>query len=168
VRLVWPVPSLALSGLRYPIRPRPYEERQAERVYYQLELHWCDDFVYHTSELIDPFAESPACECGEALEYDAIAEHDDPPFFDAAIRRTCPRCGSPFRPDALACTIRNAFTSDEREVRGGAAYRFALLVDCGKWIPDAPDGWTRLEEDLVNLCSTTLDQALEEISDGSF
>jgi hypothetical protein len=39
---------------------------------------------------------------------------------------------------ALPLTIRDGFTGVESKATGGVVYRFAVVVDCGKYWPDAP------------------------------
>jgi hypothetical protein len=74
-RIVWTVDSSNESGLTYPLTPFP----NWGDAYYELQLHVATDFVYHTSELIEPFNAhlwmTLASEC-------------------AAARRTC-QSGSP-------------------------------------------------------------------------
>ena len=97
-KLVWPVESSNDSGLEYPLSPFP----EWGDAYYELRLHVARDFVHHVSEGIDPFDEVD-CECGQPLEFDddTARKAANPVYYDGRIRRICPACGRPFRPQHL-------------------------------------------------------------------
>ncbi len=81
--LVWPVESLARTGLRYPLEPMPFDAPgDAEDCYYEIQLHFGRDFIYHLSGDIDPFEPEPGCSRGHSLECEADAEED--PFLRSA------------------------------------------------------------------------------------
>jgi hypothetical protein len=144
--------------IRYPLLPNPAEGSN----YYDLQLHLSDDFVYHTSELILPFAENVQCLCGNTLEYSFNPYQD--PFYDARrIQRVCPQCTRLFSPQGLTTVVHNAWTEEISQVQGGATYRFAIVILCGKDIPFTQDG--RIQKPLLDLCQTLCQQEFREISD---
>jgi hypothetical protein len=161
-RMVWPVESSNESGLKYPLSPFP----EWGDAYYELRLHMGEDFVYHTSESIDPFDEV-ACACGVPLElpHDLGQSAPFPPvFFDQRIRRTCPSCGRAFRPQELVATVRDVWTGESLERPGGATYLFAVVIDCGKGF--AREAWPiRASEEFMALVEKTLGQSFYEIGD---
>jgi hypothetical protein len=66
--VVWPVESLSASGLRYPLEPLPFDDpAEAANCYYEVQFHFSRDFIYRTSEIIDPFKPEPTCRCGDSL-----------------------------------------------------------------------------------------------------
>jgi hypothetical protein len=67
--VVWPVESLGKSGLRYPLEPIPADDRTgAAECYYEIQLHFGRDFIYHSSEVVETFDDPPECSCGSPLE----------------------------------------------------------------------------------------------------
>lgn len=136
-KLIWPVESSKESGLEYPLTPFP----EWGDAYYELEIHSATDFVYHTSEVIDPFREV-ACECGWHLEFEMPFRRwpDGPPvFFEPRIYRLCPACGRAFLPQRLTARVRDGYTGEASQRAGGATYLFAVVIDCGKGF--AREGW---------------------------
>lgn len=129
--LSWPVESLAAAGLRYPLTPLPCADDAGEAdCYYELQLHLSKDYVYHYSEVVDPFEEHPpVCACGKSLEH---PEYKQNPFGDARLSANCPACGEPFDPTGLPCTARDIWTGEEHTIPGGVTYQFAVVIDCGK------------------------------------
>ncbi|WP_435016405.1 hypothetical protein TA3x_003971 [Tundrisphaera sp. TA3] len=137
-RLVWPVESSNESGLEYPLTPFP----EWGDAYYDLELRMAGDYVYHCSGLIDPF-DDVACRCGLGLDY---SEDDTDAaldrllvFHETRIRRLCPGCGTQFRPQDRTARVRDGRSGEVVDRPGGATYRFAIVVDCGKGF--AREGW---------------------------
>jgi hypothetical protein len=182
-QLVWSVESSHESGLKYPLVPFP----EWGDAYYDLELHVGGDFVYHTSELIDPFDEV-ACACGRDLRYSewdvpAGAEYlesspfsghyssaptGEPPglplYNDDRIYRLCPACGRRFRPQQFTARIRDGYTGVASQRAGGATYLFAVVIDCGKGF--ARKGWPiRATEEFVATVTHALGQDFYEIGD---
>jgi len=130
--VVWPVESFGTSGLRYPLKPLPYDDPvNAGGCYYDVQLHFGRDFIYHMSEVIDPFDPLPTCPCGQILE--CKPESNDDPFYSARLAARCPRCRTAFDPTQLVATGRDGWTGDAMRVHGGATYRFAVVIDCGKF-----------------------------------
>ena len=162
LRLTWDVERLGGSGLIYPMAELPDEDGAGpEEAYYALEIHLADDFVYETSETIDPFWDV-AC-CGEALD-DGQAEGQAglPPLFGPSIRRTCPRCGRAFRPQDHVAIVRDGRTGKTAERPGGATYRFAVSVDCGKCFPRSGAA-VAMNRDLVAIVERTLGRSFYEV-----
>jgi hypothetical protein len=129
-RIVWTVDSINELELKYPLNPFP----EWGDAYYELQLHVAKEFVYHTSESIDPF-DRVHCECGRSLEpgYDFSPWFDGPPVFrDRRIPRNCLSCGRPFRPQELVAQVRDLRTGVPIDRPGGATYLFAVVIDCGK------------------------------------
>lgn len=132
LRLVWPVSSEAPLPLQYPLSITP-----AGKVRYALEVHRADEYVYPTADAIGPVP--TICRCGEdqAFEWD---DEELVPTFGASsgIFAECEECSRTFEPSKGNAVITNPFDGSTAEVPGGAAYRFALKVDCGtSFAPDA-------------------------------
>jgi hypothetical protein len=159
--LCWPVQNLAKSALHYPLSENPWDPCET---YYDIELHFSPDYVYHVSENIDPFAKSPVCEqCGQELEYwpqDGIGAGGI--FYSSRLHVRCPRCAAPFDVAKLPAVVRDGRTGHEDIVKGGACYRFAIVVDFGKCIPADK---VKIAPALKRLCETTLDCGFNEIGD---
>jgi hypothetical protein len=145
--LDWDIEELRKSGLRYPLDRLP---ELGEEAYYELQVHVASDYVYHTSELIHPF-DNESCVCGTSLEYDTGILSGSV-FFTPRLHDSCPSCGSSFDPSRLPAVVQDGWTAGERIVPGGACYRFALVVDCGKSIPS--NGIISLHPELLALCET--------------
>lgn len=132
LRLVWPVDFDGPPPGEYPLSKRP-----EGNVTYALELHRCLEYVYPASEHIGLVPS--ICRCGEdlAFEWD---EEDLVPAFGASIGifAECEKCSRTFEPAKGSALITNPFDGSSKKVPGGAAYRFALKVDCGEcFLPDA-------------------------------
>jgi hypothetical protein len=125
----WPNSDLNRSGLKYPLTIVP----GPDGVYYDIETHFAADPVYHTSEIIDPFDEI-LCRCG------AIVKEFEPPngdpFYSSRLPNHCPACHTPINYALLPMTIRDGWTGEESKAVGGVTYRFAVVVDCGKYWPE--------------------------------
>jgi hypothetical protein len=162
-KLVWPVESLEGSGLKYPLSLVP----ELFDAYYDLELHLAGDFVYHNSEVIEPFDEV-VCGCGQPLEYYETNKDDDLDrplvYHDDRIYRLCPSCGKPFRPQALMARVRDGWTGESVHRPGGATYLFAVVIDCGKGF--AREGWPiRASEEFIETVTMALGQWFYEVGD---
>jgi len=129
VLVKWPNWDLNLSGLKYPLTLLP----ETGSVYYDIEIHLGGLTIYHTSEIIEPF-ERLRCGCGAAIQN--IGPSDCSPFYDAELPNQCPSCGHPMNYACLPLTIRDGFTGTKSKSLGGAAYRFAVVIDCGKCWPE--------------------------------
>lgn len=125
LRLVWPIDAEP-SVVKYPLTRRP--EGKAP---YRFELHRAHDYVYPSCEAIDPIP--TVCVCGDDLGFHWDAD-DVVPAFGAAsgIFAECEACSRTFDPTKGSAVLTNPFDGAKTEARGGAAYRFALKIDCGK------------------------------------
>jgi hypothetical protein len=163
-RIVCSVSNASSSGLEYPLAPTP-ESRDA---YYEVEIHMGRDYIYHVSEIIAPF-DSVACRCGQGLQYLQYDEDDEsieaaPAFRDFRIQRTCPSCGTPFRPQDKVARMKDGWTGETTERPGGATYLFAVVVDCGKGF--ARDGGPiRATDEFHKTVARALGQELYEVAE---
>jgi hypothetical protein len=124
LRLVWRVESSA--QLKYPLTRRP-----DGTVSYALELHRAHDYVYPSCETIEPIP--TMCVCGEDLGFHWDDEEVVPAFgASSGIFAECEACSRTFDPAKGGAILTNPFDRTKTQARGGAAYRFALKVDCGK------------------------------------
>jgi hypothetical protein len=132
LRLVWPVEADEPSPLKYPLSRRP-----GGPVSYALEMHRAPEYVYPVSESI---ASVPTvCACGEDLAFQWDEDEVVPPFgASTGIFAECEACSRTFDPAKGVARITNPFDGTEAQIRGGAAYRFALKVDCGKCFVEDP------------------------------
>ena len=128
--------------------------------YYGIQLHLSSsDFIHHSSEVIEPI--DATCNCGEKLEYDL----EDEVFYSARIRERCYRCGQIFDPATMDVTVRDGWNGSKSIVRGGAIYRFAVVIDCGKCIPPRKSRLIRANPNLLSLCEHQLGTAFYEVGD---
>lgn len=127
----WPVTNTLDCGLKNPLGLVD----KVEGTYFDLELHFADDFVSDCNEMIDPM--DALCDsCGRDLEYWPDASPDI--FGAGRVHRVCPSCSTPFRPQDRVAVFRDGMTGEEGALKGGATYRFAIVADCGKcWRTDA-------------------------------
>ena len=130
LRLVWPVTASDPLPLKYPLSLKPDGE-----ITYSLEVHRAQEYVVPISETIGPLPTE--CRCGEDLSFEWDDEELVPAFgASTGIFAECEECSRTFEPSKGNATITNPFDGTEKEVAGGAAYRFALKVDCGKCFVD--------------------------------
>jgi hypothetical protein len=122
--LQWSVDERRLANVRHPLAD--VVEGQEQGAYYDIRLHFSDDFIEIASELIDPPVAQ--CTCGEDLGYQPETDI----FYAGRIRRTCPACGGTYRPQDHVSLYRDGITGVERDLIGGANHRFAIVIDCGK------------------------------------
>ena len=125
LRLVWPVATEGPLALQYPLSITP-----PGKVRYAIEVHRADEYVYPAADAIG--AVPTTCRCGEdqAFEWD---DEELVPTFGASsgIFAECEECSRTFEPSMGNAVLTNPFDGSTAEVPGGAAYRFALKVDCG-------------------------------------
>jgi len=126
LRLVWPAGGPG-SPAKYPLSGKP--EGTAT---YTIEVHRAAEYVYPTAPTIG--AVPTLCNCKEDLSFEWDEEELVPAFANATgIFAECEACSRTFDPSKGSAIIANPFDmSLSEEVRGGAAYRFALVVDCGE------------------------------------
>jgi hypothetical protein len=126
LRIVWPVDAEPPLPARYPLTERPQG-----RIAWSLELHRSADYVYPIAEGIDPVP--TVCACGEDLAFHWDEDEVVPPFgASSGIFAECEACSRTFDPAKAVAVIANPFGGAAEPLRGGAAYRFALKVDCGE------------------------------------
>lgn len=130
VRLVWRIEGG--GRLTYPLSQRP--EGNAP---YAFEVHRSFEFVYPISDQIEVI--DTMCRCGEDLAFEWDEDEVVPPFGAATgIFAECEECSRVFDPAKVSAVVKNPFDDTEEEVFGGAAYRFAIKVDCGpSFVKDA-------------------------------
>jgi hypothetical protein len=156
LKLGFPVEHGLDVGLQYPLLS---DLGPPEDPYYEIQLHVATDFIHHSSELIQ--AIEPVCSCGQQLEYD---EPEDV-FFAPRIRRGCPRCSKEFDPSTLQVRVRDGWTNKRSVVSGGAIYRFAIVIDCGKCIPERKDNPIRANPTFVHFCQDSFGHCFYEVGD---
>ena len=133
--LRWPVHPGASwkwsdATLRYPLDRAP--EVSAA---YDLEIHRSEEFVYPISGCIDALVAD--CSCGEDLGFEWDDDEIHSPFgATTGIFAECSECSRTFDPSHLEAEVRDPLTGRKTSMRGGAAYRFALVVDCGAAFPE--------------------------------
>jgi hypothetical protein len=149
--LQWPVTNNLDGDLKNPLGLTDDEDG----TYFDLELHFSDDFVSQTNELIYPI-DATCAECDADLEYSP--EHEEDIFYSSRVRYACPDCAAPFRPQDHAVIVRDGKTGEETDVDGGATYRFAIVIDCGKsWRTETPAKASPVVTDeFLSLCSEAL------------
>lgn len=164
--LDWEIQGEAAVRLLYPLSQRPEfddEDISPDDIYWNLRLHFSEDFVEETSEQVGPLDAS--CVCGENLYYDLEGDI----FYSGRIKRLCPQCTDIFRPQDQAVTTVHPFTGEHGELVGGAAYRFAIKINCNRcWSPleteDGEEEVPRFSDAFVALCSQTLQAPIYEVS----
>jgi hypothetical protein len=165
VRLVWPVQMEATEPtgqagrgelpVKYPLSRKP-----AANVSYALELHRSEEYVYPISDTIETI--DTTCACGEDLEFEWDPDEIVPPFgASVGIFAECEACSRTFDPAKRTALVTNPFDKTEEEVRGGAAYRFALKIDCGKSFVDDPK--ITFAPELVALVEKELGRSFYEV-----
>jgi hypothetical protein len=139
MRLVWTVEGDAAKDLEYPLSMKP-----EGKVAYSIEIHRAPEFVYPVADNIEMI--DTTCNCDEDLAFDWDEDEVVPAFKSSVgIFAECEECSRTFDPAKELATITNAFDEDDDEdIQGGAAYRFALKVDCGKsFVEDAKLGFAK-------------------------
>jgi hypothetical protein len=127
LRLVWPIAGDVPLPFEFPLSRMPEDES----IRYTFEIHRADEYVYPIAETIGPVPST--CKCGEDLSFEWDDEELVPAFGAATgIFTECEACSNTFDPSKGTAVITNPFDGSEEEVRGGAAYRFALKVGCGR------------------------------------
>ena len=154
LRLVWPAGEPG-SIVRYPLSQKP-----EGRATYTLEVHRSAEYVYPTARNIGMVP--TICNCKEDLSFEWDEEELVPAFANATgIFAECEECSRTFEPAKGTATITNPFDDTTEEVPGGAAYRFALKVDCGKCFVE--DGKLAFAPELVALMETEFGRPFYEV-----
>lgn len=158
LRLVWPVAGDAPLPLKYPLSRMP--EGNGVSVSWAIEVHRSPEYVYPTSKTIGMVPTE--CRCGEDLSFEWDDEELVPAFSGSTgIFAECEECSRTFDPSKGTAIIKNAFDGSSEEVRGGAAYRFALKVDCGTCF--VPDPKLAFAPELVALVASEFGRELYEV-----
>jgi hypothetical protein len=154
LRLVWPLGGDGASPVKYPLSRRPEGP-----VSYALEVHRADEYVVPRAATIVPLAAT--CNCKEDLSFEWDEEELVPAFGAATgIFAECEECSRTFDPSKGSAVLTNPFDGSTEEVRGGAAYRFALVVDCGACFVADPK--LTFAPDLVALVESEFGRAFYE------
>ncbi len=155
LRLVWPAGEPG-SIVRYPLSQKP-----EGRATYTLEVHRSAEYVYPTARNIGMVP--TICNCKEDLSFEWDEEELVPAFGTATgIFAECEACSRTFEPSKGSAVIANPFDKTlTEEVRGGAAYRFALVVDCGESFVE--DAKLVFAPDLVALVTAEFGRELFEV-----
>lgn len=134
------------DNIKYPLARLDYER---DATYYDLQFWLSADFVCITSETLEGYADSH-CNCGHNLAHekprDVFSPCDHFPLH-------CPRCESPFDPQDYSFRVRSGYTDDETNIAGGAVFRFAIEIDCGKCFPKST---VEFSSEFRALCSEVL------------
>lgn len=154
--LRFPVVGPAASGLSF-----AFEHSEPDGAYYDIDVLASEDFIEYIDERIEPV--SDVCLCGEHLGYWVGTEDI---FCCRRIRRFCPRCERPFRPQEQTVNSASPFTGEITPLRGGACFRFAIRIQAGKGLNPVPriDGHLpRAAPAFLDLCQRALGQPLYEV-----
>jgi hypothetical protein len=155
LRLVWPVEGAAPGSVKYPLSLEP-----SGPVRYALEIRRADEYVVPTAANIGPLPTT--CNCGEDLAFEWDEDELVPAFrASTGIFAECEECSRTFDPSKGSATITNPFDDTAQEVRGGAAHRFALVVDCGECFVRDPR--LAFAPDLVALIESEFGRAFYEV-----
>src|SRR5262245_46119659 len=103
---------------------------------------------------IAPFDKPRTCEdCGRGLEFESPADEFGATcgiFYSSRLHVRCPECGTPFDVTHLPAVFKNGRTGEKNVVLGGACYRFAIVIDCGKCIPEKEN--VNMSPSLKRIC----------------
>jgi len=133
-----------------------------EDTYYEIMIESSVDYVYHTSEMIEPF-KTTSCRCGVQLEY-ALA-YEGGIVYSVKLKTECPGCKRPFDPSNLEAPYRNGFTGEyAAPIKGGVSYLFAVIIDCGNCIPEA-DTEISIRPELKELCERQFGTPFHDVGD---
>jgi hypothetical protein len=132
LRLVWSVDLGEPGALLYPLSLAPDPRG---RLRFTLEIHRSSDYVYPVTDDIGPIPTE--CPCGEELSFEWDDEEIVPAFDESSgIFTTCEACCRTFDPGAGTATFTRPFDRARSEVRGGAAYRFAIKFESDAYVED--------------------------------
>lgn len=154
LRLVWLV-SADKTSLKYPLTRRPDGPAS-----YRFEIHRASDFLYPHSENIDELPSE--CRCGNDLAYEWDEDEYVNPFGATyCIATECTECSRTFDPSKVVARVENPFDGSEAEVPGGAAYQFAIKIDCGKSVVENAD--LAFAPELVELLGKEFNRSFYEV-----
>jgi hypothetical protein len=159
--LEWRVDNMSKAGVQYPFVFDPFPGERPP--YFDIQLLLGDEYFSYSGENVMPFADQTTqCECGEQLAYDG--GWSPVPVF-SRIHRICPQCGRTFDPSDITCDVLDGFTGEPEPLVGGLAFRFALVVDCGKYYPREKEAMRRfdLRPEFLDLWRTHIRVSFEQV-----
>jgi hypothetical protein len=113
-------------------------------MYWDLELHWSRHFLLTPTGGLETVA-AIKTDCGDGLARGGA------PFTRWLLTR-CPSCRGEVDPNDGSLRYQNPWTGRTRDVAGLGLHRFALVIDCGKCVPeDTGRGPVLVNPDLVQL-----------------
>lgn len=129
--LSWNVQNAHEAKVKYPLTFDPWPESGSP--YFDIRTLDADDYFCESSENVTYLDDSVLkCTCGNQLAYESgwsgMAG-------SRRIHRKCPDCGRIFDPSTLACEIQDGWTGEPQVIMGGLNFRFALVINCGKYFP---------------------------------
>lgn len=155
LRLVWPVDAADPTPVKYPLTHTPEGP-----LTWSLELHRAPEYVYPIAPGIGRLPTE--CRCSEDLSFEWDEEEVVPAFENATgIFAECDECSRTFDPSKGSATLENPFDRTKETVPGGAAYRFALKVDCGACYVEDPK--LAFAPELVALVEKEFGRAFYEV-----
>ena len=128
--LIWHVHNLQSSGLRYPLTAAIVPE-----AYYDIEIRLGETLLQEFSEAEIVFEEPLFCDCGASIQELPYLRRREI-FHHTRYPAVCLTCGAPTEITVLG-NAPNPRTGEPRPMRGGALYRSALAIDCGKMYPES-------------------------------
>lgn len=153
--------SFEHMGVRY-----PFTFGADKPLYHAIEIHLSRDFIHHASDQIEPI--DTHCGCGEDLDYEP--DHNQHQRwlairYEPRIRAICTCCGSPFNPQGRYADRTSGYTGESMSgLDAGAAYRFAVIIDCGKGWP-RDQGPLAIAPEFSDLVATILGQPLVDFGE---
>ena len=70
-----------------------------------------------------------------------------------------------FDPSLIQVVVRDAWTGKKSLVIGGAMYRFAVVIDCGKCIPERGPSAIKANPLFLKLCERVMGHEFYEVGD---
>jgi hypothetical protein len=160
--LSWYVQNTNEAGVEYPFTFDPYPDSGPPYFYIRVAL--ADDYFHWTGENVMPFKEKDTqCTCGEQLLYRTGWA---PGTAAERILRVCPACGRNFDLSGIFCDVLDGWTGKPQPLRGGLAFRFALVVDCHKYWPRDDEAALRrfqLRDEFLGLWRTHIGEPFEQV-----
>ena len=94
--------------------------------------------------------DNPLCQCGHKLAHEKPRDVFSP-CHHFPLR--CPTCDTLVDPQDRLFHVRSGYTGDQSSVPGGAVFRFAVEIDCGKCFPDSSVAFS---PEFRTICSDVL------------